>query len=96
MSENHKAPRQRKISKVIPFVRNEDGDYNATFGGVKYEIWKSTDAGFGLTATRLSDGKSLHRSLGSGIVWLRTVARCVQFSEQIAAYTAGKGLSPYV
>jgi hypothetical protein len=84
MSENHKAPRQRKISKVIPFVRNEDGDYNATFGGVKYEIWKSTDAGFGLTANRLSDGKALHRTIGSGIAWFHTIRRCVEVAERIA------------
>lgn len=38
--------RQRRISQIIPFVRDGDGDYRAKFGGIKFQLHKSSDAGF--------------------------------------------------
>lgn len=71
------------VARLIDFVRGDDGDYDATTDGIKFRIIKSSDAGFGLTARRLSDEKELQNIQGWGIAWLRTKKRCVKMAENI-------------
>jgi hypothetical protein len=37
--------KQRQISKIIPFVRDKDGEYRAECGGIKFHVLWATKSG---------------------------------------------------
>jgi hypothetical protein len=58
-------------------------EYQAEVAGIRFYIYHASDAGFGLSALRLSDHKNLNSS--HGISWCRTKKRCVALAENILA-----------
>ena len=67
--------------KVIKDPDDGSNEYQATVGGIEFYIWRSTDAGFGLTAHRLSNNAPLHGR--NSIAWLRSKKNCVAHAERI-------------
>jgi hypothetical protein len=80
--------KQRKISKLIPFVRQANGDYECVHKGVSYDVIKST-TGWGLSVFDRDKGAILFPNfvsagnIGIAGAWLGTQANCVRQAETI-------------
>jgi len=68
-------------NKIKWLPGREKSEYQAEIAGIKFYIYHASDAGFGLSATRLSDRKTMTSS--HGIAWCRTKKRCVAYAENI-------------
>lgn len=74
--------KQRKISQVIPFRRDAEGDYGASLNEVSFSVLKST-AGWGLSVYDRNVGEYLCPQGGGNIAWMRTQKKCVAQAEII-------------
>lgn len=55
-------------------------EYEAIDNGIRYHIYRSTDAGFGLSIS-FAGGSGCPSDARHGIMWLRTLYRCKAFAE---------------
>ncbi len=73
-------------------VRNDPGEYEASKGGIRFSICKSTNAGFGVSA--YLDGKGIANRLG-GIAWMGSRKRCAEHADRLLKSHGGADVQRY-